>query len=127
MLAPSQTTAIVAPANTWSYAYDTEPVRLRSDNLRYSDQRRYHPDKRARAADSLIRSATQLYIGGWRGALGTDRVPRVLPHTVQFRVPNLVAVCVRRKVRKEVLHAQRKTAKGAGSQRKRNIWSGIKC
>lgn len=74
----------------------------------------YHPaPKHARPAFGVIRSATRLIAGH-----GT---------VVGFRVPNLVGICVRRKIRREVLHALRRTNKGRGGSRRRNLWSHIKC
>lgn len=51
--------------------------------------------------------------------LGRDRLA--------FEVPKSVLVCARRKMRKEVLFAKRKTGKGARSRKHRNIWSIVKC
>jgi hypothetical protein len=44
-----------------------------------------------------------------------------------FRVPEEVAVCVRRKIRKEVLHAIRKAGKVGQRRPKRNFTSQISC
>lgn len=44
-----------------------------------------------------------------------------------FDAPKEVAICVRRKARREVLFAKRRTRKGAGSRRYRNEWSNINC
>lgn len=38
-----------------------------------------------------------------------------------------VLICVRRKTRREVLFAKRKTRKGASSTRRRNQWSEVSC
>lgn len=54
----------------------------------------------------------------WRGSLAP----------VQFRAPNQVIVCVRRKTRREVLHALNLTGRGSGGgRRRRNVWSSIGC
>lgn len=45
----------------------------------------------------------------------------------QFAVPRKVALCVRRKRRKEVLFAKRRTGKGARTPKRRNYWSEISC
>lgn len=60
-----------------------------------------------------------------------DKAPAV-PAGVRFRLPRMVAICVRRKIRKEVLHAFRKTGKGGAKHRRRerakwNEFSLIKC
>lgn len=44
-----------------------------------------------------------------------------------FAQPSKVAVCVRRGVRREVLHALKRTGKGAGSSRRRSWTSKIGC
>lgn len=45
-----------------------------------------------------------------------------------FSVPHDVILCLRRAMRREVLHALKKTKKGAGAQRRRrNQYSDIKC
>lgn len=44
---------------------------------------------------------------------------------IAFPSPSRVALCVRRKIRRQVLHAFKKT-NGSGPRR-RNTWSGVKC
>lgn len=46
---------------------------------------------------------------------------------MRFEAPKKVLVCVRRKQRREVLHALKRTRKGAGSAKRRNQWSDVKC
>lgn len=52
-----------------------------------------------------------------------------VPARLRFAVPLRTIVCVRRKVREEVLHALRKTGKGARRSKKarRNVYSHISC
>ena len=50
-----------------------------------------------------------------------------LPVNVAFSQPKQVAVCIRRKARREVLFAKNRTGKGARSRRTRNQWSDVKC
>lgn len=83
------------------------------------DRRRHYPDQSVRPPGHLIRSAIRLYHSPER-ALGVPNMP-------SFRIPNLVTICVRRKMRREVLHALNKTKGGRGGRRRRNQWSGIKC
>lgn len=49
------------------------------------------------------------------------------PDVFRFRVPNMVVLCVRRKIRREVIHALDLTRKGAGGSKRRNEWSNVKC
>lgn len=75
------------------------------------DRRQYHPNRHYQPAHSLFAEAIQL-----RDSL---RMP-------SFKMPNYVSICLRRKVRREVLMAKR-FGKGSSKPRRRNAWSGIKC
>ncbi|AXH77661.1 MAG: hypothetical protein [Microviridae sp.] len=62
-----------------------------------------------------------------------DKTPPV-PDRVQFRVPHMVAMCVRRKIRREVMHAldhtHKRKGRGGGRRHERAKWnefSLIKC
>lgn len=55
------------------------------------------------------------------------RLRNDVPAQVRFAVPREVAVCVRRKQRRSVLFALRKTGKGSRSRRKRNAFSEFRC
>lgn len=44
-----------------------------------------------------------------------------------FSVPRRIEACIRRGVRKEVLHAKRKTGKSGQRKPHRNFWSAISC
>lgn len=81
------------------------------------DGREYHPARRIQSPGSFVRSAGRLLSGRSKKFLGPER----------FAVPNLVSVCIRRKMRREVLHAFNKTRSGRGGGRRRNKWSSIKC
>lgn len=99
------------------------------------DRRDYHPSGPKRAARTLLgttakvkRVPTILRKGTNRllksvqsasGVLGRDKVA--------FQMPERVVVCVRRKVRREVLFAKRATGKGSRSFKRRNEWSEVKC
>lgn len=61
-----------------------------------------------------------------RGQVGSPS-PASLPTGVRFVVPRTVAVCVRRKERREVLHALGKVRKRGGGTRRQNYFSKIKC
>lgn len=76
-----------------------------------------------------------------RWSVRTKLAPRPSPtrksgrfdmHRLMFASPRFVIRCVRRKIRKEVLHAMMKTGKGSGSRLKRrkyhrNSYSGVHC
>jgi len=79
----------------------------------YEDRRRYHPEGRYRPPAAFLRSARALVAGP--------------AHQIGFRAPNRVLLCIRRKQRREVLHALKRTGKGARSPRRRNYWSDVSC
>lgn len=62
-----------------------------------------------------------------RGREGGTIAPSSLPSRVGFVVPRSVAVCVRRKERREVLHALGKVRKRGGGSRRKNLFSHVKC
>lgn len=102
------------------------------------DRRTWHPSGKTRPARSLTRSQHQLKIATKRhtSPRSTDPVHKKiqrardarLPHRVQFDAPENVLVCIRRKQRKQVLFALRKTGKGARARRHRqSYYSSIGC
>lgn len=102
------------------------PPRLHFDLTPIEDRRQYHPL-------NVFRPARTVY-GSPVGPLKVARPGREtkarfrLPVGIRFDVPAKVAVCVRRKRRKEVLHALKKVGKGSGGgKRRRNFWSGVQC
>lgn len=90
------------------------------------DRRVFHPVKKHRPALLVSGLPAQLKI---RKPQVRGRVLRtVVPRGVSFEAPRQVAVCVRRKDRREVLFANRQTRRGAGARRRRrNWWSEISC
>lgn len=97
-----------------------------------SDRRTWHPEGPARPAPSIQKSRHRLVIPkGTRKHAG--RSPSIsrsvsdVPKTVAFDDPKRVLVCIRRKTRKQVLFAKRKTGKGARARRRRNYYSGVAC
>lgn len=84
------------------------PLRL----LPSGDSRFFHPTERAfRFAAAPVRSATRLVAKG---------------SGVQFADPRRVLVCLRRKMRREVLHAK-SVAGGRVGKPRRNVWSDVSC
>lgn len=109
---------------------DLERVRERGlpiDNRAYEDRRQWHPDGDYRPARSYSRSRQQLKLSD-----PMDDLRDVWQSTravLAFSNPRDVLVCVRRKMRREVLHAFRKTGRGGGRKRppRYNWFSKIKC
>lgn len=82
----------------------------------------WHPDP-LRPPKAFMRSATRLVVKSTPNALRND----TLSHRVGFAVPKKVAICIRRKQRREVILALGKGGKGARARRRRNRWSDVDC
>lgn len=93
-------------------------VRLRPERplSLYSDRRLYHPLRALRPAFAFKRPAARI----------VDRNVISARTQLAFAVPKKVAICIRRKERREVLHA-RGAAGGRVAKPRRNEWSNIKC
>lgn len=121
-------------------AFHRDPVR---DLLSIEDRRTWHPEQhtaagvphrsprrwnsriieiRTRARPKLVRS--RLILQGGRRV-----VRRVAPPVLRFRFerPEAVALCVRRRRRRQVLFALRRTGRGSRSPRRYNRSSSIYC
>ena len=95
---------------------------LQRQILQLEDRRQWHPSRTLRPRPLPVT------VGSMRR---TDRLISAGPtlKSLNFEKPSNVAVCVRRKQRKEIMHALRATGKGASSRKKkrRNYWSSIGC
>lgn len=93
----------------------------------FQDLRTWHPEGPARPAFAKPRSAARIVVSRGR----QDRARRMgeSPHPgLSFAAPDKVVLCVRRKRRKQVLFAKKKTGKGSrAKKRRRNYWSSISC
>ena len=89
--------------------YEPEPKRQKPRAPRLPTQAR---NARARAVGSYARPTQN------RGEL---------PSQIAFSNPNRVAICIRRKRRKEVLFALRKTGRGSRARRHYNAHSFVRC
>lgn len=78
------------------------------------DRRFYTPDVTTAPPRSVTRSASKVVAGKQPAALS-------------FSDPKFVGICARRQIRKEVLHALKRTRKGAGSKKHFNFWSKVGC
>lgn len=104
--------------------FDNQPA-IRSPLAEVEDRRTFHPDGMFRPVRSVGRARAQVRVAPSRA-----RVP-----TLPFRFPDLhffnparhVAICVRRKIRKEVLFATKGRGKGARTPKRRNYWSKVRC
>lgn len=103
-------------------------VRLRMRvPLELGDRRVFHPAGPLRPAFSFRRGDRRIIIKQ-SSAAAPKRNDTYSDWRVAFAVPRNVGVCVRRKQRKEVLHALKRVGKGSGGGRHRwNYWSGVNC
>lgn len=111
------------PSLTFTLPRSTSPLTL------FEDRRLYHPEQAQRPALSFRGAKHSLTV--------TTNTPKKIQGrfgdrsqtkgTVAFGQPNALLVCVRRKVRKEVLHAFRKTGKRGNKKPRRNWLSSISC
>lgn len=88
----------------------------------FEDARRWHPSQRLRP-QPLPRSFTTTTRTARRLSVGSHL------SRLRFAVPRSVHLCVKRKQRKEIMHALQKAGKkGVGrSKKRRNQWSDVKC
>ena len=88
------------------------------------DRRRFHPLRTLRPAGALKRSSRRIAV-----TPSTSNLAGRFPSPgLSFAVPRDVAICVRRKTRREVLFALKKRGKGSGAKRRRrNHFSQIGC
>lgn len=124
-------------ANRRLPVFHVNPVPYSSLYLRQvEDRRRFHPEgfyapaatigprwSRSLVVSSLqkrpVQSSTRSSMRSW--------LPGALPSRLRFKSPERVAVCVRRSIRREVLHAFKKTGRG-GQRKPRFSWhSQISC
>lgn len=104
---------------------------VRNPILMLEDRRRFEPvDDYPRA---LFHRSARLVVSpnvnkSKSRAAGRSILSSGLPAHIKFNVPREVALCVRRKQRREVLFAKRRTGKGARAvRRRRNFWSNVRC
>lgn len=124
---PSSLTSLLSPSKNYPLQPSTVTfiVPTPADVLGVVDRRTYTPTPYR--VISSPRKAARL-IPDRMGQSIRDQVGPV-PSGVQFANPKHVAICVRRKARREVLHALKLTKKRGkgGGKTKRNLWSTVKC
>lgn len=86
------------------------------------DRRRFHPLGVLRPPGALRRTSRRVVVSKPRSA-GFFPEPGL-----SFSVGRDIALCARRKERREIIFAKRKQGKGSRSfKRKRNYWSQVRC
>lgn len=99
------------------------PIRVRTALQLLEDRRLFHPDAELRAPRSFF-TKPRLVIPPAKQPLRNGAM--FTSPKIGFEVPRNVAICVRRKTRKEVIIAKRLARNGGGAKH-RNIWSNVKC
>jgi len=114
---PEVVTAVVRSPVLSSVLYRPERAVVRS----VEDRRMFHPEGVFRAPRALgMRPRVVL-----RKPDGL-RAAKAAWHSPVLEVPERVAMCVRRKERREVLHALKRT-RGGGGSRRFTFWSKVGC
>lgn len=103
----------------------------------YEDRRTWHPEGAMRPARSfnssrhrlrLINSpVTKIQNGRPNGRYGYKQNFNQPSHRIGFEAPEKTLICVRRKIRAEVLHAKKKAGKTGQKKPKFNYYSKIAC
>lgn len=90
--------------------------------LAIEDRRQWHPAP-FRPAQALQRPAARVVARQKPNQWQPSQTKAILA----FADPDKVAICARRSRRRQVLFAFKRTAKGAGSKRRRNEFSNVSC
>lgn len=99
------------------------PLRSSRSLSEIEDRRQFHPGVRQPRA---LRQVARISLLPSRRSLKTRSPLSAKTHTWQFNTPQTVMLCVRRAVRKQVMHAKRKAGKKVRRPR-RNRLSSISC
>lgn len=115
--------------STGSAVLPSPVVRLALSSLQplfqqVQDRRSFHPQGTARPPLKVSGKRTRIDVRRKPGARASMR-PGL--SSLSFQDPERVLVCVRRRTRRQVLFAKRKTWKGARGRRARNAWSRVSC
>lgn len=99
----------------------------------YEDRRLFQPKKMVDSAMSFGHPSRVVFKPHKRVApktksnvSGRGRLKKLIS-SFSFHVPKKTLICVRRKQRKQVLHALRKSGKGGQRKPRRNTYSSIRC
>lgn len=95
------------------------------------DRRFHHPDGLYRPAKDVLGNVPRVVVrrksDKYQYSLKKSFPALYEPDFQAFAVPDRVLICVRRKRRKEVLHALKKTGKGGQKRPRRNWYSDVTC
>lgn len=85
------------------------------------DRRAYNPTRSTARPGSVSRDAARLTLRQSRVKSAQTKAP------LSFANPDKVALCARRSIRREVLHAKRIAGRSGLKRPRRNYWSSISC
>lgn len=105
--------------------HTVRPAILDVTTLLQTDRREFHPLHDWRPPGGFVRSSALVAPRSTKG-----KKPYVYNPTavVGFADPGRVDVCIRRQQRRAVLHALKRTGKGAGARKRRRNWfSSVRC
>lgn len=85
------------------------------------DRRTYNPTRSVAPPRALRKDHARLTLPVRRAKKHQTKT------AVSFAVPQKVALCARREIRREVLHAKRVAGKSGLKKPRRNFWSSISC
>jgi len=122
VIAPDSSSGLFSPVRLVPYL---PPPRTALQDL--SDGREWHPLQKARPAPAINVNARRIMAPPLADRFG-KAIRAWHGRSNAFAVPKQVAPCIRRKQRREVMFAYKRTGKGSRAfHRKRNQWSNIKC
>lgn len=98
----------------------------------FEDRRTFHPEGLSRPARLFSQPRHRLTLVDKKPFLNPDRFAKLRQFSgtkalVAFEQPSKVLICVRRQIRKEVLHALNKSGKSGQRSPRRNYFSEISC
>lgn len=100
---------------------------LRAINLsQIQDLRSFYPDPDYFRSPLKLNGQRASNVASPNRNAKTQRSKTMLPYAVGFQQPTQVLVCVRRKIRREILFAKKRT-RGASRKKHRNTFSNIRC
>lgn len=99
----------------------------RTDLRMFEDMRVFHPDGGLRAPRSITSFRPRLVVRAANRLQKQNTLRSPVPSAIGFQVPKDVAKCVRRKERREVIHAKRLQKRGARGSKHFNLWSNVRC
>lgn len=92
----------------------------------YEDRRRYHPEGYTRPA-KLFNGSSHTLTAIPQKKYRYKALKTLVPETIAFSAPKETLVCVRRKIRREVMFARKKTGKSGQRRPRYNYLSSISC